>query len=56
MHYGSDLRLRVRARGQPYHVDYAAMARAFGADGVMIGAAAEFGPALRRRWRRSVPP
>jgi acetolactate synthase-1/2/3 large subunit len=33
--------------GQPYRADYAAMARAFGANGVMIERAEDLGPALR---------
>src|SRR5581483_6659522 len=33
--------------GKPYRVDFAAMARACGVDGVMINAADELGPALR---------
>jgi acetolactate synthase-1/2/3 large subunit len=32
--------------GKPYRVDYAAMARSFGADGYMVTAADELGPAL----------
>ena len=32
--------------GKPYRVDYAAMARSFGADGYMIDAADELRPAL----------
>ncbi len=48
MHYGSEFGCLFERDGQPYHVDYAAMARSFGAEGVRIGAAAEFEPALRQ--------
>ena len=48
MHYGSEFGCVFERDGQPYHVDYAAMARSFGAEGVRIGAAAEFEPALRQ--------
>ena len=33
--------------GKPYRVDFAAMARAWGAHGVMVESAAALGPALR---------
>ena len=48
MHYGSDFGCVFECDGQrPYRVDFAAMARACGAHGVMITAADELGPALR---------
>ena len=47
MHYGNDFGCLFERNGQPYHVDYAAMARACGAEGVRIEAAADFEPALR---------
>ena len=47
MHYGTTFGTVFERHGRPYHVDYAAMARSFGADGVAIGAASELGPALR---------
>lgn len=47
MHYGTTFGCVFECDGKPYHVDYAAMARAFGADGVLIGAADQLGPALR---------
>ena len=47
MHYGTSFGCVFECDGKPYHVDYAAMARAFGADGVLIEAADELGPALR---------
>jgi acetolactate synthase-1/2/3 large subunit len=34
--------------GKPYSPDYAAIARAYGVDGVKIASAAEFKPALER--------
>src|SRR5678815_237640 len=48
MHYGSDFGCVFECEGQrPYRVDFAAMARACGANGVLINAAHELGPALR---------
>jgi acetolactate synthase I/II/III large subunit len=48
MHYGSDFGCVFEREGQrPYRVDFAAMARACGARGVMITEADELGPALR---------
>jgi acetolactate synthase I/II/III large subunit len=48
MHYGTDFGCVFTCEGKPYHVDYAAMARACGADGVRIEAASDFEPALRQ--------
>jgi acetolactate synthase I/II/III large subunit len=47
MHYGSSFGCLFECNGQPYRVDYAAMARSFGADGVLIESADQLGPALR---------
>ena len=48
MHYGSDFGCVFEREGnRPYRVDFAAMARACGARGVMIASAGELGPALR---------
>lgn len=47
MHYGTAFGCLFERHGQPYHVDYAAMARAFGADGILIERADHLGPALR---------
>ena len=48
MHYGgSSFGCVFEAGGQPYRVDYAAIARGYGARGVMIQSADELGPALR---------
>jgi len=48
MHYGTDFGCVFTCDGKPYHLDYAAMARACGADGVRIEAANDFEPALRQ--------
>jgi acetolactate synthase-1/2/3 large subunit len=42
-------------RGKPYTVDYAAMARACGASGVLIESAADLGPALREALASDLP-
>ena len=47
MHYGWSFGCMFECNGQPYRVDYAAMARACGAAGVMIEATSQLGPALR---------
>jgi acetolactate synthase-1/2/3 large subunit len=47
MHYGWSFGCVFERDGEPYHMDYAAVARACGARGVKIGAADELGPALR---------
>jgi acetolactate synthase-1/2/3 large subunit len=47
MHYGSSFGCVFERDGRPYHVDYAAMARSYGANGVLIEAADQLGPALR---------
>ena len=41
--------------GKPYNVDYAAMARACGANGIMINAANELGPALELAFKSDLP-
>ncbi len=46
--YGWDFGCTFECDGKPYRVDWAAMARACGADGVMIEKAGDLGPALRR--------
>jgi len=45
--FGTTFGCTFECDGRPYRVDYAAMARACGADGVMVKAADEFAPALR---------
>jgi acetolactate synthase-1/2/3 large subunit len=47
MHYGTTFGCVFERDGRPYRVDYAAIARSFGADGVMICEAGQLGPALR---------
>ena len=47
MHYGTSFGCVFECDGKPYRVDYAAMARSFGADGVMVEAADQLGVALR---------
>lgn len=46
MHYGTTFGCTFECDGKPYHIDYAAMARSFGADGYMVSAADELRPAL----------
>ena len=47
-HFGTTFGTVFRRDGEPYHVDYAAIAKAYGADGVTVRAAHEFKPALER--------
>ena len=46
MHYGTTFGCVFECDGKPYHVDYAAMARSFGADGYQVTAADQLRPAL----------
>ena len=46
MHYGTTFGCTFECAGKPYRVDYAAMARSFGADGYLVSAASELRPAL----------
>lgn len=46
MHYGTTFGCMFECDGKPYHVDYAAMARSFGAEGYMVKTADELRPAL----------
>jgi acetolactate synthase I/II/III large subunit len=55
MHYGWSFGCLFERRGQPYRADYAAMARSFGARGVMINSADELGPALQEALAADVP-
>ena len=55
MHYGSSFGCMFERCGKPYRVDYAAMARACGARGVMIESAADLGPALREALTSALP-
>ncbi|GMV46179.1 MAG: acetolactate synthase large subunit [Pseudomonadota bacterium] len=47
-HYGTTTGTVFRKDGQPYQADFAAVARAYGAEGVKVGSAAEFKGALQR--------
>ena len=55
MHYGWGFGCLFERRGEPYRADYAAMARSFGARGVMIQSADELGPALREALASDLP-
>ena len=55
MHYGWSFGCMFERCGKPYTVDYAAMARACGARGVMIESAADLGPALREALASNLP-
>ncbi len=46
-HYGTTVGCVFRRDGEPYTPDFAAVARAYGADGVRVETAAQFGDALR---------
>ena len=47
-HYGTTFGTVFRRNGEPYHVDYAAVAKAYGVDGITIRSAQEFKPTLER--------
>ncbi|MBI3400762.1 MAG: thiamine pyrophosphate-binding protein [Acidobacteria bacterium] len=55
MHYGWSFGCMFERGGKPYRADYAAMARGFGARGVMIESAADLGPALREALASNLP-
>jgi acetolactate synthase-1/2/3 large subunit len=55
MHYGTSFGCTFERSGQPYRVDYAAMARSFGARGVLIESANDLGPALQEALAADVP-
>lgn len=55
MHYDSDFGCTFEVGDQPYRVDFAAMARACGARGVMIGSPDELGPALQEALAADLP-
>ena len=46
MHYGTTFGCVFECDGKPYRIDYAAMARSFGADGFLVDAADQLAPAL----------
>jgi acetolactate synthase I/II/III large subunit len=55
MHYDSSFGCVFECGGKPYRVDFAAMARACGARGVMVQSADELGPALREALAAELP-
>ena len=55
MHYDWSFGCLFERRGQPYSMDYAAVARACGGRGVRIQTASELGPALREALASDVP-
>ncbi len=55
MHYGTSFGCTFERRGARYHVDYAALARLYGARGIAITSADELGPALKDALESRVP-
>jgi acetolactate synthase-1/2/3 large subunit len=55
IHYGTSFGCVFERKGQPYHVDYAALARSYGARGARIEAADELGPALQDAFASDLP-
>lgn len=55
MHYGWSFGCMFECKGEPYTVDFAAVARGYGARGVNIKAASELGPALTEALASGVP-
>jgi acetolactate synthase-1/2/3 large subunit len=55
MHYGWTFGCMFECKGEPYTVDFAAVARGYGARGVAIKAASELGPALSEALASGVP-
>jgi len=54
-HYGTTYGTVFEKNGKPYSVDYAAIARAYGVEGVRINAAADFLPALKAAIKAKKP-
>ena len=54
-HYGTSYGCVFERDGKPYRVDFAAMARACGAHGVMVESADQLGPALRDALKANRP-
>lgn len=54
-HFGTTFGTVFERNGQPYSPDFAAMARAYGVDGVRVDSAAEFRPALREALKSHRP-
>lgn len=55
MHYGWEFGCMFGCDGKPYRVDYAAIARACGASGIMIQEASQLGPALKEALASNTP-
>jgi acetolactate synthase-1/2/3 large subunit len=55
MHYGSSFGCLFECEGQPYRIDFAAIARAYGANGVFIDSPDQLGPALREALKAARP-
>ena len=55
MHYGWSFGCLFERNGETYTVDYAAIARGFGARGVAVKSAAELGPVLREALASDLP-
>jgi acetolactate synthase-1/2/3 large subunit len=55
MHYGTSFGCLFQRNGQTYTVDYAAMARSFGARGISVKAAGELAPALKEALASDLP-
>ena len=54
-HFGTTFGTVFERNGAPYAVDYSAIAKAYGIDGVKINSAAEFKPALERAIKSNKP-
>ncbi|HZI84886.1 MAG TPA: thiamine pyrophosphate-binding protein [Casimicrobiaceae bacterium] len=54
-HYGTTYGTVFEKNGKPYSPDYAAIAKAYGIDGVKVNKAAEFKPALERAIKSGKP-
>ena len=55
MHYGWSFGCLFERNGETYTVDYAGIARGFGARGIAVQSAAELGPALKEALASSLP-
>jgi acetolactate synthase-1/2/3 large subunit len=55
MHYGSNFGCMFERNGKPYRVDFASMAQACGARGIMIERACDLGPALAEALAANLP-
>ncbi len=55
MHYGTRYGCMFERGGKEYRVDFAAIARGYGAEGVLLTSASELGPALAKALTSKVP-